>query len=60
MAADLRQQTLRAVLRRFAKEYGAKAKPTANGFFDDPQAVDGAIAFFRAFAMSERLAQFLD
>jgi hypothetical protein len=58
MAADLRQQALRTVLRRFAEKYRAKAKSTANGFFDDPQAVDGAIAFFRAFAMSESLAQF--
>jgi hypothetical protein len=60
IGADLRQQTLRQILRRLLEEYGSKAQPAANRFFHNTQSLDRAVSIFRPFGTGKRLPQFLD
>jgi hypothetical protein len=60
MGSNLRQETLGPVLRRLAKEYRAQAQTAADGFFQDAQALDGAVSAFGKFRPRKCLAQLLD
>jgi hypothetical protein len=59
VGADLRDEALDLAFRRFAEKDGPKAQATANRFFDDPHALNGAIALVGKFPASKRPAQLL-
>jgi len=58
VGADLRQQPLGQILRRFSEEHGAKAQPAADRFFQNAESFDGAVTALGALRAGERLAQF--
>jgi hypothetical protein len=57
---NLRQQTFRAVLCRLAKEDSPKPQPAADRFLNDAQALNRAIALFRALGARKCPPELLD
>ena len=60
MSADLWQQALSLVFRGLAEEDGTKTKAAANRFFEDANALDGAIAIGGGFAACEGFSKLFD
>ena len=59
ICADLGQQSGGFVLRRITEEHRAKAKPAANGFFQNTDAIDGTVTIRSKLPVGEGSTQFL-
>jgi hypothetical protein len=60
VSGNLRQQAIRAVPRRFAKEHGAKTQAAAGGFLNNAHAFNGTVAVLGALGTRKGLSKLLD
>src|SRR5277367_775775 len=60
MRGELGQKALGAVFGGSAKEHGFELQPTADGFFENPHAFDGAISLACKLSLGEGCPQLFD